>query len=86
MAKKRIKKSTQNMLLRLFFYLMVLLILGVVVIPFTPVASTAPALWVDTHAFFVDVRTNIAEYAAFFGISLGVLAVLVYLFKKYIIK
>lgn len=83
---KKIKKSTSTMLLKWMFYLMVLLILGVLVIPFTPVPSGSPALWVDVHGFFVDVRTNLKEYATVFGLGLGTIGVLVFLFKKYIIK
>lgn len=86
MAKKVSKKSNKLMLLKIAFWALMALVLGTVVIPFTPLAANAPALWVDIHTFFVDVRANIVDYATFFGIAIAISFVLVYLFKKYIIK
>jgi len=86
MAKKMLKKSNKIMLLKVLFWAMLLLVLGTVVIPFTPLAANAPALWVDIHGFFVDVRANTVDYATFFGLAIAIIFVLVYLFKKYIIK
>lgn len=86
MAKKGLKKSDYSTLVKLLFWILFLLIIGVVVVPFTPLFAGAPAWWVTTHGFFVDVRTNIVEYASFLGLMLGLLGVAVFLFKKYIIK
>lgn len=86
MAKKGLKKSDYSTLVKLLFWILFLLIVGVVVVPFTPLVAGAPAWWVTTHGLFVDVRTNIVAYASFLAIMLGLLAVAVYLFKKYIIK
>jgi len=87
LAKKNgLKKSDYSTLVKLLFWILFLMIVCVVVVPFTPLIAGAPAWWVTTHGFFVDVRTNIVAYASFLAIMLGLLGVAVYLFKKYIIK
>lgn len=87
MAKKKgLKASNYALLMKVLFWLLLLLIVGVVTVPFTPLVAGAPAWWVTTHGFFVDVRTNIVTYAAFFALMLGALFVGIYYFKKYISK
>lgn len=86
MAKKGLNKSDYSTLVKLLFWILFLMIIGVVVVPFTPLLAGAPTWWVTTHGFFVDVRENIVAYASFLAIMLGLLGVAVFLFKKYIIK